>query len=158
MGNTRISISLDKRSLDRIRKLEQQDKTKLYREVVRLFSRQGILGAGFITKEYLSGQRLNRITGTLSRSVVGQGGLLRGVPTLRIGVLTGPALAYAAILELGTSDFNPDSPFSFDKNGRPLKGRRPRNYLRDGFERTLDKMRPQLEDLLVNFLKGIDNA
>lgn len=157
MANSRISITLNPKTTRKINKLSEQNRAKLYAEVVNLFRREAILGSGFITKEYLSGQRLNRITGTLSRSVVGQGGLFKGLPTMRIGVLSGPALRYAAILELGTSDFNPDSPFSFDRNGRPLTGRRPRNYLRDGFERTLTKLEPKLIELLNNFIQGIDN-
>ena len=57
--------------------------------------------ASRVVKTSLSGQRLRRRTGTLARSVVGRADATRGVPTIRVGVFRGPALAYAAIQETG---------------------------------------------------------
>jgi hypothetical protein len=154
MAQSKIKLQLSPESIKLIKNLrEASDRARVYQQVVRIFSRESLLGAGFITRNYLSGQRLNRITGTLARSVVGVGGMERGVPIMKIGVLSGPALSYAGILEVGTTDYNPESPYSMDKNGRILKGRRPRFYLRDGFSLTIPKVERSLEEYFLSITR-----
>ena len=99
---TTISIQLEPDSeklLDRIRSGTERE--SLYRALDALFHRHAALGAAHITKTMLSGQRLSRRTGSLARSVVGIGVRVGGVPGMRIGILQGPALAYAGIHEHG---------------------------------------------------------
>jgi len=57
--------------------------------------------AGNVSKTSLSGQILHRRTGALARSVVGKAELIHGIPAMRIGVLRGPSVKYAGILEHG---------------------------------------------------------
>ena len=116
--------------------------------------REGSLTAGFISKNYLAGQRLRRITGTLAKSVVGAAETYRGLPAMRVGILTGPALHYAGILEFGTDDMNPASPYHTDKRGLPLTGRAPRFYLRDGVDIGIDNLTSKLEKLIVDMMEG----
>ena len=129
-------------------------KRALHEKILVVMDRQAALTAGYISKNYLSGQRLNRITGTLARSIVGTGEQFRGLPSMRVGVLTGPALAYAAILEVGTKDYNPESPFTKDRNGLPLTGRRPRHYLRDGMAWGVENVTDKIEQLVVDIMEG----
>lgn len=84
--------------------------------VVAFFGRKAPAIAGLAVRNYLSGQRLKRRTGSLARSIVGVSGLFasdRGgiAPALRVGVFRGPASAYAGVQELGTKYYNPASPF-----------------------------------------------
>lgn len=78
--------------------------------------------AGKVSDEMLSGQRLKRRTGTLARSVIGFSFEFRGLPAMRIGVLRGPALAYAGVQEYGTKKYNPASPYPTirPKHGKAL--------------------------------------
>ena len=87
-------------------------RTRLDAVLTRAFNRQGLIIAGKIVRDYLSGQRLNRQTGALARSITHDVSEFRGLPSLRIGVFRGPALAYAAVQEFGTKSENPDSPIS----------------------------------------------
>lgn len=121
----------------------------MMRKILQVMDRQGALTAKYISTNYLSGQRLNRVTGTLARSVVGIGVTFRGLPAMRVGVLTGPALAYAGILEVGTEDKNPDSPY-----GLPQKGRVPRYYLRDGMTWGVGQLTDKIEELIVGLMEG----
>lgn len=75
--------------------------TTLYKAIVKFFNRQGQRLAGQISKDFLSGQRLSRRTGTLARSIEARGTLIGGVPGIKVGVFRGPALAYAGIHERG---------------------------------------------------------
>ena len=69
--------------------------------ILRFFDRASSRAAGYVSRNMLSGQRLNRRTGTLARSILGRSELVKGVPGMRIGVFRGPALAYAGIHEEG---------------------------------------------------------
>jgi hypothetical protein len=69
-----------------------------------LFQRLEVLAlktASYVIKTTLSGNRLKRRTGGLARSVIGKAERMRGLPVIRVGVLRGPSLAYAGILERG---------------------------------------------------------
>lgn len=72
-----------------------------FNAIARFFDKRASIVAGEISRNYLSGQRLNRRTGTLARSIVGQTITFRGLPAMRVGVIRGPALAYAAAQEFG---------------------------------------------------------
>lgn len=147
---TSAKIQLSKPTQRYLAKLKRGTaRDALFRKILELMDRQAALTAAYISKNYLSGQRLNRITGTLARSVVGAAETFRGLPTMRVGVLTGPALAYAGILEVGTTDFNPDSPY-----GLPQSGRRPRFYLQDGMDWGVDQLITKLEELIAGVMEG----
>jgi hypothetical protein len=75
--------------------------TEIFSGLLRFFGREGLKAAGYITKEHLSGQMLRRRTGSLARSVTGLGITRNGAPAMRVGVLRGPALAYAWLQEEG---------------------------------------------------------
>jgi len=69
--------------------------------MLRFFDRQGSKASGYISKNFLSGQRLRRRTGRLAGSILGRSELVGGVPAMRVGIFRGPALAYARIQEEG---------------------------------------------------------
>lgn len=96
-----VNIRLNRRSVRFIRTLSKNDKTKVYKRLEQVFNRQALLVAGHISKTMLSGQRLNRRTGTLARSMTGRGVRYRGIPGMRVGIFRGPAVHYAAIQEYG---------------------------------------------------------
>ncbi len=73
------------------------------KQIVGFFKREGQIVAGRISTDWLSGGNgLRRRTGSLARSVVGQGEVYGGVPAIRVGSLRGPALRYVAVHEFGT--------------------------------------------------------
>tara|TARA_R110002096_G_scaffold97208_3_gene216572 strand:- start:1092 stop:1541 length:450 start_codon:yes stop_codon:yes gene_type:complete len=144
-----IKIDLSPSSKKYLRRLKSGSKrTAMYSKILKLMDREGAITAGYISKNYLSGQRLNRITGTLARSVVGAGEQYRGLPAMRIGILSGPALQYAGILEVGSTDKNPESPFS------NRTGIYPRRYLRDGADHGVQQLTEKLEDLITGIIAG----
>lgn len=97
-----VSIDLDRRSRALLAKLaRREDKEKIYTILEKNFSKEGLLAAGLIVKQFLSGQRLRRRTGNLARSITGRGVRVRGIPGMRVGVFRGPALSYTAIQEFG---------------------------------------------------------
>lgn len=57
------------------------------------------------------GMRLEVRSGDLRRAVAGYAFYTDNVPSLRVGVFDGPALAYAGIMDQGTQKYNPDSPY-----------------------------------------------
>ncbi len=81
--------------------LELSNKETLHKIILDLFARESQFAAANIIKTKLSGDPLHRRTGTLARSVVGQAEVFNGVPARRVGILRGPALAYAGIQEFG---------------------------------------------------------
>jgi hypothetical protein len=105
-----VSLSLDAESQMYLGYLQAQlGKAKLYDGVFKLFDQLASEGAGFISANYVV-QRLRLGGGqSLARSVVGAGVRISGVPGYRIGVLRGPALAYALVQDIGTKPFNPES-------------------------------------------------
>lgn len=95
------SIQLTAKSKKYLRKLVKADKEKIFKSLERFFDGQALLTAGHISKNLLSGQLLNRRTGTLARSVTGRGVRVGGIPGMRVGIFRGPALAYAGLQEHG---------------------------------------------------------
>ena len=67
--------------------------------------RQSSIAAGRISKNMLSGQRLRRRTGSLARGVIGRAEQGGSLPGMRVGILRGPALAYAGAQEEGADIF-----------------------------------------------------
>jgi len=107
-----ISIRLSpesKRFITQIQKNLSQE--VFYDKLEKFFEKQGAIIAGSISRNFLSGQVLNRNTGNLARSIIGRGIRVGGVPAVQVGVLRGPALAYAGPQEEGTKGKNPDSPY-----------------------------------------------
>jgi hypothetical protein len=99
---TSFSITLAKSSealLDRI--VKRTDRESVFKGIDQLFERHAALAAGHAVKNYLSGQRLNRRTGSLARSVVGRALRVNGIPAMEIGIFGGPAARYAGIQEHG---------------------------------------------------------
>lgn len=77
--------------------------SNILKAMVRFFDREGSLIAAHIIRSRLSGgSGLRRRTGSLARSVVGEGFVTNGLPAVRVGVLRGPAVRYAALQEFGT--------------------------------------------------------
>ena len=78
---------------------------KLFKALLRVFNRLGNLAQAYGTKKYLSGKGgsgLRRRTGSLAKSFVGGAVVYKGLPAVRVGVLKGPAQAYAHVHEFGT--------------------------------------------------------
>lgn len=96
-----LSIRLDRGSVRFLRSLTGTDKEQAFERIERLFTRQGLITAGRISKEFLAGQRLRRRTANLARSITGRGVRYKGLPAMRVGVFRGPALDYTAIQEFG---------------------------------------------------------
>lgn len=109
--NTKLSVSVNGRdvsgrfqknlfpTLTRLEKL--LGKTALYKKIQVFFDKEALIAAGFVVKTTLSGQLLNRRTGSLARSMTGRGVQFRGLPAMKVGVFRGPALQYAGIQEHG---------------------------------------------------------
>lgn len=87
-------------------------KARVYEFLDKLFDKIGLLVAGHISRTKLAGQKLKIRTGALSKSVVGGGVRVQGVPAIRVGILRGPALGYAGVQEFGTKTHNPNSPYA----------------------------------------------
>jgi len=121
---TKISLKLSTRDRKYLKKLSSRKETRedLEEAVTLAFNRSGLIIAGRIVKNYLSGQRLNRQTGSLARSIAHDVQEYRGLPSLRIGIFRGPALKYAAVQEYGTKSKNSKSPIKdiTPKNGKAL--------------------------------------
>lgn len=120
---TTVSITLTPESKRNIARLKAiGGKAALREALTPFFKRQASLAAGHIVRNYLSGQRLKRRTGNLARSVVGVTEVVRGMPAMRVGIMSGPALRYAGPLEYGTKGKNPESPYDTirPKNARAL--------------------------------------
>jgi hypothetical protein len=95
-----LTIDIGEDGLKLLKRL--QDRSKTFRaDIVRFFDGQAKFVAGRVSATMLSGQRLNRRTGALARSITGRGELYKGQPAMRVGVFRGPALAYAGIQEYG---------------------------------------------------------
>lgn len=108
---TSVSFTFDRATKRYLKDAERRlGRDDLYEQITRLFNREGLKVAGRISKNYLSGQRVNRRSGNLARSITGQGVRINGVPALQVGIFRGPSLKYAATIELGTKGKNPDSP------------------------------------------------
>lgn len=110
-----LKIQLAPRSLAYLRKMQGvMEKAAFLDRIVGFFDRQAQLIAGQIVRTSLSGppkterstslktNKLRRRTGTLARSLVGRGEVFKNLPAFRVGILRGPALRYADVLERGT--------------------------------------------------------
>lgn len=107
-----VRFELTKSSIETIDRItEFVSAERLYDAITQFFQKQSQIIASRISNNYLSGQRLNRRTGNLARSVTGVGLKVDGAPAIRVGIFRGPALKYAGIQEFGTRDKNPESPF-----------------------------------------------
>lgn len=85
---------------------------KLIEGLTTLLESAGKKAADYIRENFLSGQILNQRTGELARGLEGRVLVRRDAfPAARVGVFTGPAVRYAGVLEMGTRDLNPDSPY-----------------------------------------------
>ena len=73
----------------------------LNKRIIEFFDFESLKAAGFIAKNYLSGQLLKRRTASLARSVTGMSLLVGGLPAMKVGIFRGPALKYASIQEHG---------------------------------------------------------
>lgn len=99
-----ISISLTPQAQRELRSIASRfDRKQLFAKLSMLFDKIGARIAGSIVQNSLSGQLLKRRTGNLAQSIVGFSEDVAGVPAIRVGVLRGPALAYAAAQELGAT-------------------------------------------------------
>lgn len=118
---SKITFTINKTSQKNINLLiNRLGKEELFRGIQNFFTRQALIGSARIADTMLSGQRLNRQTGTLAKSLTGTGLRVDGVPALRMGIFRGPALKYAGIQNLGTKKYNPASPYD---TIRPKKGK-----------------------------------
>ena len=98
-GNNKIKFGLSKRTqrtlIAGLRKSGNRD--KLFKGLLRVFNRIGNIAQHYGTKKFLSGSKgggsLRRRTGSLQ---------YKGLPAVRVGVLNGPAAAYAHVHEYGT--------------------------------------------------------
>lgn len=77
------------------------DRDRLRKVIMDSFQRSALLTAGDITKSIGKGGPLRRRTGNYARSIIGKADLVTSLPAVRVGVFTGPALAYAGIQEFG---------------------------------------------------------
>ena len=122
MPEALAKLSLTPRSARLLERMEDSLDGKSALDGLRaVLDRQGRLAAGYIVKNKLSGQALRRRTGGLARSIEGRViNDAQGVPAVRVGVFRGPALSYAGVLEHGTRDRNPASPYPII---RPVRAR-----------------------------------
>ena len=95
-------------------------KAEAFSALLRAFGRRGARAAGAISRDMLSGQRLARRTGSLARAITSAPELIEGLPGVRVGIFSGPALQYAGVQEFGTKGKNPESPYD---TIRPVKAK-----------------------------------
>ena len=133
------------------------DREEVYREIDTLFTALGLRAAGHISKNFLSGQKLGRRTGNLARSVVGGALRVHGVPAVRVGILTGPALPYAGVQEVGTKRYNSSSPFDTirPKNAKSLAMPVNSSLTRAGVARYLGPRNDPRQLKFIPFRRGI---
>lgn len=107
-----IGLSDDGRSsLDRLAS-RLGDRDSLYAFLLRVLGREAVKTAGKISASFTGRKKLRIRSGDLARSITGASGIVDGLPAFRVGVFTGPSVAYAAIQEQGTKPKNPASPFN----------------------------------------------
>lgn len=75
---------------------------KFRAELMKFLNAEAKAAAKFIAKNFLSGQALNPVTGTMRRTIEGQGVVFRNVPGIKVGWFRGPAVRYARVQEEGT--------------------------------------------------------
>lgn len=118
-----IKIEQTQQSIKTLKKLINTfGGAEVLKGILKLFEKVSSAAAGYVTKNYLTGQRLNIRSGMLARSVVGKGVKRKGVPGIQVGIFRGPALKYAGVQEYGTKRYNAYSPYDTirPKNGKAL--------------------------------------
>lgn len=112
MSSNEISFPRD--ALATLEKIAERfsDKRRLLAAIERSFARSALIVAGGISRSMTAGGTLRRRTGSLARSVIGKSDYIGGLPGMRIGIFTGPALAYAAVQEFG-AEIKPKKPGGF---------------------------------------------
>jgi hypothetical protein len=80
----------------------------IYKGLLTLFNREKNFAATEV--QQLLRSRVRVRSGALTRSILARRELFQGVPAIRVGVLRGPSLKYAAAQEYGTQGKNPASP------------------------------------------------
>jgi hypothetical protein len=101
-----LTLELDDRTKKLAKRLEKLDEAFFYEQLDGFFEREASRVASYIGRTKLRGSPLKRRTGILARSTVGRGVRVNGIPGMRVGVFTGPALKYAAAQEYG-ADIRP---------------------------------------------------
>ncbi len=94
-------VVIEKRGEELLDQLIENQGERFFQILDRYFERESQFIAGQVVKNKLSGNPVGRRTGNLARSVIGQAVRVNGLPAFRVGVLRGPALAYAGIIERG---------------------------------------------------------
>ena len=100
---TSVEFKVDPRTARFVRSLEGTRREKVYQSLDRFFGRQAAEIATHVIRTKLSGQLLNRRTGQLAQGTIGMAHRSGGVPGLKVGVLRGPARAYAHVQEDGAT-------------------------------------------------------
>lgn len=104
MAEPFVKLTIDTKTKKFIKNLEDlTEKEFIYNIIEKFFEKRALFVAGFISKNFLSGQRLKRRTGALARSITGRGIRIGGLPAMRVGIFKGPALAYAQAQEKGAT-------------------------------------------------------
>lgn len=116
-----IRLELDAESRKYLRDLASLvGRDALYSRLDVFLQKQSLIAAGHISKTMLSGNPIHRRTGSLAKSVVGVSTRKDGVPAMKVGVLRGPALKYAEVLEKGTVGKGGDLPTIRPRNAKAL--------------------------------------
>lgn len=106
-----VSIQLTPESKAYLARLSHMfGRDTLLKRIYQFFIPASAAAAGHVVKTQLSGQALQRRSGILARSMMGEAVMYKGLPGFRVGVFRGPALRYAATQEYGTKGENPQSP------------------------------------------------
>lgn len=116
-----VTVRIDPAGVAALAKLKQRLEPRAFLQVVfKLFDRIASRAAAYIIKTQLSGSPVKRRTGALAQGMVGRATMLNGVPGIRVGVARGPATKYAGVVDQGTQDLNPQSPYPVIK---PVRAR-----------------------------------
>lgn len=75
---------------------------KFRAQLLKFLDLEARAAAKFIAKNFLSGQRLDPVTGVMRKTIEGQAVVFRNVPGIKIGWFRGPAVRYAGVQEEGT--------------------------------------------------------
>lgn len=85
---------------------------KIAAELESFLKLESQIVAGQVSRSVRDGSAgLDTRTGLLGKSIVGRFETYEGAPSMRVGVLQGPALRYAGVQEYGTQGKNPQSPY-----------------------------------------------
>lgn len=100
---TRFEVTLSAETQRLIRRIERNvDPNRFIRSLVRFLERQASLAAAHVVDTQFGPERaLQTRSGNLARSIAGMADQLGGFPAIRVGVFSGPSVAYAAIQEEG---------------------------------------------------------